>query len=289
MTTKVRTPGSTFVGGRAWTMGKQNTMVNPTFGGQFGHMSDVNNYINYAPYLKRNSIPVLVEAPRGFLDQADSVTLISTLKALVEVGYRSFDGLNQTLESTFTGTELSGDGNQIEVMSDMKMTISTPTYTYVERYGRPIGTFFDWWRTEYGMDPQTKTPNIITRGVRVPDLLPDYTTMTMLFFEPDATWQHVDKAWLCFNMFPKQSAPIEGYRDLNRAGELVEFTVEFTCIQQVSDGVIAFAQSILETINLRGANSWKKPSANDQIGAQVSSKDSGFINQIDRNRAAALP
>lgn len=288
MTTKMRLPGSTFSDKRSYVMGRNALMVDPQYGGAFGHLTDVANYINYTPYLHRNLVPVLLEAPRGFLELSDSALLIATLKALMETGYKSFDGLNATYESQFVGTEFGGGGNIFEVMSDMKMTPSTPTYTFVEREGRPIGTFFDWWRTEFGMDNHTKTPNIITRGIRVTDLLPDFTTCTMLYFEPTKTWDRIDKAWLCFNMFPKNSAPIEGYRDLNRAGELVEFQVEFTCMHQISEGVNEFAQSILEEISLFGANTLKQPSANDQVGAHVSSKKTGFNDQLKRQTQAAL-
>ncbi len=289
MATKQRIPGTTVkMSDKGYGQGRLNTALNPMYGGMSGFTLDLANFINYTPYLRRQTVPVLVEAPRGFLDVAGGQECIAILKALLETGYRSFDGLNQTLESEFVGTDLS-DGNVFEVMSNMKYAQSAPSFAYVEREGRPIGTYFDWWRTDFGMDPQSKTPNIITKGVSPPDMLPDYYTATMLFFEPTKNWREIDKAWLCFNMFPKNSAPVEGGRDLTRAGELVEFNVEFTCMQEINEGVVQFAQTILETFSLFGASSLKKQASWQQIDANVAAKDTGFNDQLRKQTANAIP
>lgn len=289
MATKQRIPQTTVnAKNKAYGMGRTATMLNPRYGAISGFTPDLENFINYTPYLHRNTVPVLVEAPRGFMEVAGGSELVAILKALLETGYRSFEGLNQTLESQFVGTDL-GDGNTFEVISDMKITPSAPSFAFVEREQRPIGTFFDWWRTDYGMDPASKVPNCITKGLTPPDMLPDYYSATMLFFEPTKNWQEVDKAWLCFNMFPKNSAEITGYRDLNRAGELVEFNVEFTCMQQVSEGVTEFAQSILETFSLFGASSFKKRSAWRQVDANVLAQDTGFNDQLRQQTTNAIP
>jgi hypothetical protein len=289
MATKQRIPGTTVnLKEKAYGMGRSNTALNGLYGGMSGFTPDLANFINYTPYLRRNTVPVLVEAPRGFLDVAGGQECIGILKALLETGYKSFEGLNQTLESQFVGTEVGGDGNVMEVISDMKFTQSAPSFAFVEREGRPIGTFIDWWRTDYGMDPASKTPNIITKGVSPPDMLPDYYSATMLFFEPTKNWKQIDKAWLCFNMFPKGGANIEGGRDLTRAGELVEFNVEFTCMQEINEGVIRFAQSILETFSLYGASSFKKNSAWTAVDANVTSKDTGFNDNLRKQTANAV-
>lgn len=288
MATKQRIPGTTVnLRDKVYGMGRVNTSVNPLYGSMMGFTPDTENFINYTPYLRRNAIPVLVEAPRGFLDVAGGQECIAILKALLETGYKSFEGLNQTLESEFAGTEAGGDGNVFEVISNMTRTPSAPSFTFVEREGRPIGTFIDWWRTDYGMDPASKIPNVITKGVSPPDMLPDYYSATMLFFEPTKNWKEVTTAWLCFNMFPKNSAPIEGSRDLTRAGELVEFSVEFTCMQEVNEGVTMFAQSILETFSLFGASSFKKAAAWTAMDANVTSKDTGFADGLRKQVAKA--
>lgn len=289
MATKQRLPGTTVnLKDKSYGQGRINTALNAMYGGQSGFTLDLANFINYTPYLRRQCVPVLVEAPRGFLDVAGGQECIAVLKALLETGYRSFEGLNQTIESEFVGTDLS-DGNTFEVISNSKYTQSAPSFAYVEREGRPVGTFFDWWRLDYGMDPQSKTPNIITKGVSPADMLPDYYTATMLFFEPTKNWRQIDKAWLCFNMFPKNGAPIEGGRDLTRAGELVEFNIEFTCMQEISEGVNQFAQTILETFSLFGASSLKKQSSWQQIDANVQAKDTGFNDQLRRQTSTAIP
>lgn len=288
MATKQRLPQTMVsMSNAAYGMGRTADALNPRNGNISGFTPDYENFITFTPYLHRHTVPVLVEAPRGFLDVAGGSELVAILKALVETGYRSFEGLNQTLESQFVGQDM-GDGNVFEVISDMKITPSAPSYAYTEREQRPIGTFFDWWRTTYGMDPVSKIPNIITEGVTPPDMLPDYYTMTMLFFEPTKTWNKVDKAWLCFNMFPKNSADITGFRDRNRAGELVEFNVEFTCMQQISKGVNEFAQLILETYSVFGASSFKKRSAWQAIDANVKAQNTGFNDQLKQQTQNAV-
>lgn len=256
-------------------------IVDPRYGGQFGHMSDVSTYINHTPYVRKNVIAVMIEAPRGFKDLNDGGRMTAAVKALFENASKTIEGLNQTLEPDFVQTDFGGSGEQQEVISDMKRTRSEPVHGLTERYGRPWASLINFWQTTFGMDPVTKIPNIITMGVRPKDMLPDYTSATVLYFEPDPTFTKVDKAWLCTNMFPKTGVPVEGRRDLVSAGELVDFTVSFTCIQQISLGVERLAQTILEAMVLNGSNPNLQPAFVEKIHADVGAEKNGYIDQLD--------
>jgi len=104
--------------------------------------------------------------------------------------------------------------------------------------------------------------------------------MTVLFFEPDPAHAKVDKAWLCANMYPKADGAVEGRRDLTSAGSTNEISIEFTALSQVGQGVNAFAQKILDEMNLTGNNPNLRPAFVDQVTANIKAAANGYADRI---------
>lgn len=272
---------NTIVGNKGYGIGRNTPMVHLDYGGQFGQQTEMAQYVSSAPYVRRNLIALVIECPRGFDDLPDPEYWRSAFKNLIELHPKSIEGYNAQLTVETQETPFGGAGEMIESPSNVTRARSNPSFSYVERYGRPISTFFDMWILELIMDPISKVPNVVTRtGANIADLLPDYIGATVLVFEPDPTYTKVDKAWLTTSMFPKAGAPVEGRRDMTAGGEQLEFSIEFTGISTSTAGVVAFAQKLLDEMNLTGANPNLRPAFVDQISADVKAAETGYANQI---------
>ena len=262
--------------------------------GQQGFQTDFTGYVSNAAYVRRNLIAVLVEAPRGFQDLPNSDKWIATLKSMVELHANSIEGLQSTLTVDFVENPVGGAGEIQEDVSNVTRARSTPTFTWTEKYGKPINAFLTGWITNLIMDPVTKVPNVVTRdNVEGPsDVLPDYTGCTILFFEPDPTHSRVVHAWLCTNMHPKTAGEVVASRDLTAAGESVNYSVEFTSLTQEGVGVVRLAQRYLDQMNMSGVNPNIKPAFVEDIEADVRAADnSGLADNMARtgNEAEDVP
>jgi hypothetical protein len=284
-------PKDVMLNGKGYGVGKGAPMLDLKNGGQMGYMPDHQAIISSAAYVRRNIICFLVQHPRGFEDLDQSDTLIATLKALVELHPKTIDGLQSTLEVEWTENAFGGAGEMQQDVSNVTRARSTPSFTWVEKYGMPINAFLEYWITNLLMDPNSKYPGVVTRGSKkVQDLLPDYVGATMLFVEPDPTHSKVMRAWLCTNMMPKSGGEVTGKRDITSAGETLEYSVEFSAITQVGTGVNKFAQQMLDQLTLTGTNPNQRQAMIDQIDAEVKAGAQGYTNQLaDASRSTVRP
>lgn len=275
--------------GQAHAIGKHAPMVNIVHGGQQGFMADYANYVSNARYVRRNIIPILVEAPRGFNHLENKDRYVATLKALVELHATAIEGLQSTLTVDMAETALGGAGEMQEDVTNVTRARSNPTFTWPEKYGAPINAFLESWIVNLLMDPETKFPAVFSNGVSVPtDLLPDFQSMTVMFIEPDPTHTKVLRAWLCTNMKPKTGGEVEGRREIGSGGQEVEYNVEFSAITQIGSGVNNFAQRLLDEMNLSGANPNRRPSFVDAITETVKAGNSGYAEAIDNASRTAI-
>lgn len=248
-------PSDTILGQRAYAEGVAAPMVNPVYGGQHGMSPEYGQYLSSANYVRRPIIARVMEFPRGFKIFPDEKLLQATLKSIIETHPLRIEGLQQGITWEFAETAFGGAGEMQQDPTDAKRARSAPSFTWVDRYGRPIQRFLEFWGRNLIMDPDTKWPLVIARGdASVTDLLPDFNTMTVLFFEPNPAFTAVDKAWLCANMAPMNNGPVDGSRDLTSGGQTNEFSVEFTALTQTGLGVMELANKVLASMNRGGAN-----------------------------------
>lgn len=279
---------NTILGQTGYAQYAQAPMVDVQNGGQQGPMTDYTSYVSNSAYVRRQMIALLVEAPRGFNDLNNPQAYISTLKALVELHAKSIEGLQSTLTVDFVENAVGGAGEMQEDIANVTRARSTPTFVWTEKYGKPISAFLVGWIEGLLMDPITKFPTVVSTGARPTDLLPDYTGMTCLFFEPDPTHTKVVQAWLCTNMMPKTSGDITGRRDLTQAGESLDYSVEFTALTQVGFGVIQFAQNILNSMNLTGLNPNLQPAFETAVSADVRAAANGYAETLQTEASVAI-
>lgn len=243
------------------TTGRLSPMLDLTYGGMMGWTPELSEWVSNQAYVRKNVVCILIEAPTGFQRLSNPQVWVQTLRSLVELHALSIDGLNAGLEVEFASNPVGGSGQVQEDFTDVKETLSNVTFKWSEKYGMPVATFFRGWITNLMMDPNTKIANMFTLDPTngPTDQLSDVTSATMLFIEPDPTFTHVVKSWLITNMMPKSTGEITGRRDLTQAAEPVTYDIQFTGITQFGNGVDLFAQSILSTLAITGANPLNRP------------------------------
>lgn len=272
----------------AYAKGHTAPMVDLQNGGQMGFSPDLAGWVSNQAYVRRNLICLLVEAPKGFNLLPDPNSWIATLRALVELHPLSIDGLNAGLEVEFASNPVGGAGQIQEDFTDVKETPSAPVFRWGEKYGMPVASFFRGWITNLMMDPNSKVANIATLANRPQDLLSDQTAATMIFIEPDPTFQFVVKSWLVTNMMPKGTGEIVGRRDLTQAADATTYDISFTGIAQFGVGVDTFAQTLLSAIALTGANPQNRPAFVNAITSDILATKKSFAGNVAEQAAAAI-
>jgi len=281
---------NTFIGQQAYGQTSLTPMVDVANGGQFGLLTDFPHYISSTPYVRRNLVCRVIELPRGFDFLPDAPKFRAAVKAMFELHPKAIDLGNTKLTVESVDTAFGGSGEKLETPSNVTRGVVEPNFTLVERQGRPFSSILETWVTFLIMDPVTKIPRLVTLAQnkgKIIDLLPDFIGATMLFFEPDPTFTKVEKAWLCTNMYPKETPDEEGKMDKTSAGDLLEFQLPMTALTQVGYGVKLLAQQLLNDINLTGANPNTRPAFIDAISPDVLAA-SGFAEQLANAAATAI-
>ena len=264
------------LGEKAMAVNANRPMVDPSFGGQFGYSTNLVEWVSNQAYVSRNVIPILLEAPKFFQKMPNPEKWVQILKSLIELRCRSIEGLNATLSVEMDEHPVGGAGEMQEEIINVTRERSRPTFGFVEGYGRPVQTFLEQWITYGGMDPETKYSLLATMGEAPEDHLADEYTATVIFIEPDPTHSKVNKAYLSTNMFPKGTGDITAKRDLTTPGEILNLSIEFSAITQYGFGVNAFAQRLLDNINLLNANPYLRPGFIQDIHSDVLATNSGY-------------
>jgi len=250
--------------------------------GQNGFTPSLNGYVSNAAYIRKNLIAVLVEAPSGFQYLPNPDLWVATLKSMIELHPNSIEGLNSTLTVENAEEAVGGAGEMQETATNVTRERSEPVFNWTEKYGGVFKAMLKGWIVNLIMDPNTKVPNIMTSNGEVPtELLPDFSSMTVMFIEPDPTFKRVVHAWLSTNMRPKTSGEIIGSRDLRAAGEIQELSVAFTALTQEGDGVNKLAQTYLDEMTLGGLNPSEIPAMVQEIQQDVLKADSGLQDQAN--------
>jgi hypothetical protein len=266
---------------QAFSRGHQSAMLDPQYGGQMGYSPDLGEWVSHQAYVRRNVIALLLEAPLFFQLMPDPGKMISTLRAVIERHPTTIEGLNRTLTVSTDQTPVGGGGEEQEEVTDVKRTRTEPVFTYHDKYGMPISTFFDTW-IRYGlMDPDTKFALAGTLANYPSDMLADMYSATVIFIEPDPTHRKVVKSWLCTNMFPKSSGDIVGSRDINNALQMSQLSIPFSSIAQSGLGVDAFAQTLLNSLSITNANPLMAASFKNGIDNNVADAYGGYAQGVE--------
>lgn len=283
-------PLDAMLGESAFGTGKA-PMVNPVMGGQNGWAPVIRELTNNQAYMRGQLRCVLLQAPKFFTLMKDPQVWVNTLKAMVEIHAKTIEGLRADLKAEFEEHNVGGAGEVQHELSNMTQERSEPSFTWIDKYGRPFQTMLYYWMTYGMMDPNAKIALVHTlTGVTLPeDYLHDWFSMSCLFFETDPTGRKVSKSWVTVNMMPRESGPIEGKFDLSSPREMLTLTIPFTGTSQFNMGGDLFAQQILDRINLENAVPLLRPAPFDDIEADVQGGPSGIKENIEQLAAEAVP
>ncbi|WP_144106696.1 hypothetical protein [Paraburkholderia sp. BCC1886] len=275
----------------AFAIGHNNPMLDLQNGGQMGFTPNYVQWVSNQQYVRRNLICLLIEAPLGFNYLPNPSTWVGTLRALVELHALRITGLNAHLTVEVAETPVGGGGNMQQDVTDVKRERSVPAFSWNEKYGMPVTMFHQGWITNLLMDPDTKFANVATltpiTGLAAPtDMLADMYTATMIFIEPDPTHTRVVKSWLVTNMFPLSTGDIVGSRDLASANEPLTVDITYAGIAQYGLGVDQFAQQLLTSISIAGANPYTESAFISAINADVAATTTGYQAEINQISAA---
>lgn len=260
--------------------GAKNT-INMAQAGTQVFTPDLANLASNTPHVTRNVIPFLIESPRFFSYAANSAQLHRSLKALLENHVRNIDGLQQTVTVDSGESAWGGSGEVIQTPTNVTLSRSNPTLQCWELQGRAIQRFIRWWIT-YGIgDYNTKIPRIVAEGTVLPEKYDaTFYGATVLFVEPDPTFQDVVSAALMTNFYPTTTGPWELRKDVSQIGQNLDLSLEFTGIQDVSEGTIEYARNLMKTLNVKGLNPNSNRSWLEDISADVKGADLGLKDQL---------
>lgn len=266
---------------KAFGSNANQPMLDLTYGGQQGWAPNLKEWISNQAYVRRNLVCILLESPKFFTLMPDPDKWVSTLKSLVELHARSIEGFNAALTVDVDSHPVGGANELQDEVINVTRARTEPSFTFIEKYGRPIQTFIQHWIEYALMNPETKYALLGTLENKPDDMLADWFSMSCLFFEPDPTHSKIVQAWVTTNMYPKETGEITGKRDLTSASEILTLTIPFTGISQYGLGVNLFAQKILDTINHTKANPYLRPSFVDSISSDVAKAAEGYKKGIE--------
>lgn len=254
----------------AYTRDIDRPILDLKYGGQNGWSPNLTEWTSNQAYVSRPLHCILLEAPKMFTVMPNPDKWVSSLKAMFEMHAYAIEGFNAELKVATESHDVGGGGEKQFEVVNVTREASTPKFTFIEKYGRPIQTFLDYW-IRYGlMDPETKFALLGTMGnAAVQDMLADWYSATCLFIVPDPLHKTVDKAWLTTNMFPTSTGAITAKRDLKSGQEMLTLDIEFPGISQYGLGVNKFAQTILDGINTTNADPFMKPAFATGVSADV--------------------
>lgn len=264
------------LGQKAFGGNANQPMLDLTYGGQHGWAPNLTEWVSNQAYVRRNLVCVLLEAPRFFTLMPDPAKWVSTLKSLFELHCRSIEGFNAGLTVDTDDHPVGGANEMQQEVINVTRARTEPSFTFVEKYGRPIQTFIQHWIQYALMDPETKYALVGTLENKPEDLLADWFSASALFFEPDPTHRKVVQAWVTTNMYPRETGEIIGKRDLTSASEILNLTIPFTGISQYGLGVNLFAQKILDGININNANPYTKAAFLQSVSSDVAAAAEGY-------------
>ena len=270
------------LGQLAFGNGANQPMLDPTWGGQGGFAPVIKERISNQAYMRRNLIPILLEAPRFFQLMPNPEKWVQVLRAMVELHPKTWDGFQGGLTAEFEENPVGGGGEVQHELTDVKRAQSVPVLGLVEKYGMPFQTMLYHWMTYGMMDPDAKVALINTLdGERPDDMLADWFTMTMAFIEPCPQHRTAVKTWICTNMMPKSTGDILGKLDRSSASEMNQLSIEWTALSVFNLGSNVVGQLLMDQINMTGANPYMREAWIQAISEEVSATVKGYRENIE--------
>lgn len=276
--------------GIAMSRGRQHRMLDPKYGGQGASYAPLyEEYVSSAMHRRQHLVGVLLQGPRAFEYIPDGERWLGMLKAIVERHAQTYEGLVGTTTASMTPNQIGGAGQRMNEVMNITEETTNVVMTFIDRDGMPIANFFREYHLMFMMDPGSKFPNIVTYpGARtMTDWLPDMYTFAMLFYEPNHLHNQVVNAWVVAGMMPETSGDILGSMDKQSDLNNVPLNITFGGLSQYGTGPAEFAQGVLMSMDITGAQPAHRKSFISKIDADVLAINNGFkysMETVGRNQ-----
>lgn len=277
----------------------RNPTLDLTKGGQFGYAPVYDEWLNNQAYVRRNARVVLLEAPKLFSTKTNGAALVRHLKALLEVHPRIVTGFDFGLTLNVASHPLGASGQMQQEPTKTLRAESSPTFIYQSKIGRPEQRIFNYWINNI-LDPNTTFSaalyaNDITPAARKEiergKFYADQYAATILVFEPNQSFTHVEKAAIVHNFYPLTTGPITLESNPVDDLQLEELQINFAGIVEPCEGAVELASELLKDMRtgMRNANPCTVPSAYtvadaNRIGADAGTNRAsvGFRYQVEK-------
>lgn len=189
----------------------------------------LNKWVGSQACIQRNMIPVLIKGFGPLIPDYEENTKL--LRAIIELHAIKIDGFNRGL---------SYDARENVVFPDHP---GMPNFTYAEKNGRPIDQFHRTWMRDWLANPHPE----INEQARV----------SVLFFEPNATIDGIEEAYMCDDMYPQHLTGLAPRRDITSA-EAAKVCVRYHAATTQGEAVNRLALEVLKSMNLESANPYER-------------------------------
>lgn len=256
----------------AYATDAQQAVIDLRRGAMNGWMPEYNEFLSNKQHVRQPLRCILLTYPKAFDLLPNKDVWIGSLRTLVEKSPIAIEGLNKTLEVEAVDTPIGHSG---ELHKDPSMVRRTPTdvsFRWNEKDGRPVSRFWELYISLFIRDAQLQSTGITTLITQRPaDWLPDYYTFSCLFYEPDVTHTKIVNAWITANLWPQGSGTIDGKFEVGQPGDKLDHDIRFGGFSQVGAGPDAFARSILDGLNMFGANPMTREAFIKAIDVEITS------------------
>lgn len=264
--------------------------VNLSRGGVFGYSADIAEFAPAQAYTRNNVVALLLRAPKFFDLMPDGDVWKRMLKDLIETQAKTIEGLKRGIEGEFEEHDYGQAGEKAEEPVKTRRQRSEVEFTWPEKYGRSVSSFWEQYLIWGILDPDTGIPMVATLGGQRPaDWLPDNYTFSCLFFEPDLLWRYPLAAWIGVGMMPKKSGDWDGKRAPTENKELVSHTIPFTGVYNSGFGAMALAEKLMKEISLEGAVPFLRSSFLTEVEPAVQNAQGGYSGNISSLAGSATP
>lgn len=256
-----------------------------------GYQPQFGNYISNTGHRPSPIIPFLLEAPRGFAHLPNPDKARAALKQLMTTQAKSITGLRSGYNVEASDRQISHAGHMHSDPTKVTEEMSVVNYTWDERLGKPIQTFWMHFIRNLIADPVTTQPGIMTLGFggTPTDMAADMYSFTMLFVEPDPLKRFVVEAWLVNGMWPTTSGVLESQYDPTAGADVPEIAIEFKGTPVSTFGVRQLAQAKLDKVNWINAGHQHQPAWLTAASADVTSADGGWTKGVAAAQASGKP
>ena len=232
-------------------------MIDVGAGGNFGQRPDYNSWTSNQPYVRRNGIFILLEAPLMFNFLVDSNKYIESLTAMFELHSRTITGLSKTKNVATDSVPMGGGGEVLEVVTNVTVEPTALQIAYNELRGSPIRRMHDVWIEMAGMHHETKNPTIMFSKEKIKSIAdrkgvtmtPEWSSASGIFIEPDPSGMACEDAWIIGNIFPKGSGTVEGAKDITADMPIIQHDISYTGFSDISPNASLIGQALLDSIN----------------------------------------